>query len=62
MNNLQNELLNSIKNLFASNLSTKYISEKTNIAYTTINELRNYKRSLNRGRLSKMRISHVKSN
>lgn len=47
MNNLQNELLNSIKNLFASNLSTKYISEKTNIAYTTISELRNYKRSLN---------------
>ncbi|EDT14168.1 hypothetical protein ACSW8Q_15890 (plasmid) [Clostridium perfringens] len=47
MNNLQNELLNSIRNLFTSNLSTKYISEEANIAYTTINELRNYKKSLN---------------
>ena len=46
MNDLQLEILNSIRNLFNSGLSSTYISEKANIAYTTVNELRNYKRSL----------------
>ena len=46
MNRLQLEILNSIRNLFNSGLSSSYISKKADIAYTTVNELRNYKRSL----------------
>lgn len=46
MNKLQLEILNSIRNLFNSELSSSYISKKADIAYTSISELRNNKRSL----------------
>ena len=46
MNELQLEILNSIRNLFNSELSSSYISKKADIAYTSISELRNNKRSL----------------
>ncbi|CEK36507.1 hypothetical protein UMC2_33771 [[Clostridium] sordellii] len=46
MNELQLEILNSIRNLFNSGLSSSYISKKADISYTTVNELRNNKRSL----------------
>lgn len=49
--NYYNEMIQSIQNLFASNIRAKEISDKCGISYTTVSELKNNKREIHKSNL-----------